>query len=376
MINLKGKAIDFAEAPASNIVFLIDVSGSMGDENKLPLLKNGFKMLVNNLREQDRISIVTYAGRSGVVLKPTSGSNKKLINSKIDSLESGGSTAGAEGIDTAYNLAKKSFIEGGNNRVILATDGDFNVGPSSDAELIRLIEEKRNDGIFLSVLGFGTGNYKDNKMEQLADKGNGNYGYIDNINEAKKLLVSQLTGTLFTIAKDVKIQVEFNPSKVKGYRLIGYENRALNNEDFNDDKKDAGEIGSGHSVTALYEIIPADSDENIQGADDLKYQNTELIPSNDLMTVKVRYKDPDKTVSESLVYTVSEEYLDKNISKNFMFAAAVAEFGMLLRDSESKGQSNYDHVINWAREARGEDEEGYRIEFIKLVETCKNLFEK
>ncbi|HYE10631.1 MAG TPA: von Willebrand factor type A domain-containing protein, partial [Patescibacteria group bacterium] len=376
MINLKGKAIDFAEAPASNIVFLIDVSGSMRDENKLPLLKNGFKMLVNNLREQDRISIVTYAGRSGVVLKPTSGSNKKLINSKIDSLESGGSTAGAEGIDTAYNLAKKSFIEGGNNRVILATDGDFNVGPSSDAELIRLIEEKRNDGIFLSVLGFGTGNYKDNKMEQLADKGNGNYGYIDNINEAKKLLVSQLTGTLFTIAKDVKIQVEFNPSKVKGYRLIGYENRALNNEDFNDDKKDAGEIGSGHSVTALYEIIPADSDENIQGADDLKYQSAELIPSNDLMTVKVRYKDPDKTVSKSLVYTISEEYLDKNISENFMFAAAVAEFGMLLRDSESKGQSNYDHVINWAREARGEDEEGYRIEFIKLVETCKNLFAK
>jgi Ca-activated chloride channel family protein len=376
MMNLKGREIDFAEAPASNIVFLIDVSGSMSDENKLPLLKSGFKMLVNSLREQDRISIVTYAGRSGIVLKPTSGSNKKLINSKIDSLESGGSTAGAEGIDTAYNLAKKSFIEGGNNRVILATDGDFNVGPSSDAELIRLIEEKRNDGIFLSVLGFGTGNYKDNKMEQLADKGNGNYGYIDNINEAKKLLVSQLIGTLFTIAKDVKIQVEFNPSKVKGYRLIGYENRALNNEDFNDDKKDAGDIGSGHSVTALYEIIPADSDENIQGADDLKYQNAELIPSNDLMTVKVRYKDPDKTVSKSLVYTVGEEYLDKKISENFMFAAAVAEFGMLLRDSEFKGQSNYDHVISWAREARGEDEEGYRIEFIKLVETCKNLFAK
>jgi Ca-activated chloride channel family protein len=376
MMNLKGKEIDFAEAPASNIVFLIDVSGSMSDENKLPLLKSGFKMLVNNLREQDRISIVTYAGRSGIVLKPTSGSNKKLINNKIESLESGGSTAGAEGIMTAYNLAKKSFIEGGNNRVILATDGDFNVGPSSDAELIRLIEEKRNDGIFLSVLGFGTGNYKDNKMEQLADKGNGNYGYIDNINEAKKLLVSQLTGTLFTIAKDVKIQVEFNPSKVKGYRLIGYENRALNNEDFNDDKKDAGEIGAGHSVTALYEIIPADSDENIQGADDLKYQNAELIPSNDLMTVKVRYKDPDKTVSKSLVYTIGEEYLDKKISENFMFAAAVAEFGMLLRDSEFKGQSNYDHVISWAREARGQDEEGYRIEFIKLVETCKNLFAK
>jgi Ca-activated chloride channel family protein len=376
MINLKGKTLDFAEAPASNLVFLIDVSGSMSDNNKLPLLKSAFKMLVNNLREQDRVSIVTYAGRSGIVLDSTSGSNKELINRKIENLESGGSTAGAEGIITAYDLANEYYIKEGNNRVILATDGDFNVGPSSDAALIRLIEERRNDGIFLSVLGFGMGNYKDNKMEQLADKGNGNYGYIDNINEAKKLLVSQLTGTLFTIAKDVKIQVEFNPTKIKGYRLIGYENRALNSEDFNDDKKDAGEIGSGHSVTALYEIIPADSDEKIQGADELKYQSTDLVPSNDLMTVKVRYKEPDKTESKRMEFTISEDYLSKKISENFQFAAAVAEFGMLLRDSEFKGQSSYEHVISLARDSRGKDEEGYRIEFIKLVETCKNLFDK
>jgi Ca-activated chloride channel family protein len=322
------------------------------------------------------VSIVTYAGSSGIVLDSTSGSNKELINRKIEDLESGGSTAGAEGIITAYDLAKEYFIKDGNNRVILATDGDFNVGPSSDAELTRLIEEKRNNGIFLSVMGFGMGNYKDNKMEQLADKGNGNYGYIDNINEAKKLFVSQLTGTLFTIAKDVKIQVEFNPAKVKGYRLVGYENRVLNNEDFNDDKKDAGEIGSGHTVTALYEIIPADSDEKIQGVDELKYQSTDLVPSNELMTVKIRYKEPEQAESKSMEFNIKEGNFSNMISENFKFAVAVAEFGMILRDSEFKGQSSYDHVISYARDARGKDEEGYRIEFIKLVETCKNLFDK
>lgn len=377
-IGLKGKEIATEKLPPANLVFLIDVSGSMQSPDKLPLLKSAFKLLVNQLRPQDRVAIAVYASAEGLALPSTPGSDKKTILELLDKLEAGGCTAGAAGIQLAYRTAKENFIKHGNNRVILATDGDFNVGVSSTSELIRMIEQKREEGIYLSVLGFGTGNLKDSRMEQLADKGNGNYAYIDNITEARKVLVSQMGGTLFTIAKDVKIQVEFNPAKVKAYKLIGYENRLLNKEDFNDDKKDAGELGSGHTVTALYEIIPAGSKENVPGVDPLKYQETKVSPvaskSSEMMTVKLRYKLPSENESK----LISKVIMDRNgemaeASEDFRFAAAVAEFGLLIRDSEFKGKASYGKALALARGAKGQDKEGYRAEFIKLAETARLL---
>lgn len=377
-IGLKGKEIETEKLPPSNIVFLIDVSGSMNSPNKLPLLKNAFKLLTNQLRENDRVAIAVYAGAAGLVLPSVSGDNKETIISALEKLEAGGSTAGAEGIQLAYETANKYFIKGGNNRVILATDGDFNVGPSSDGELERIIEEKRKQGIFLTILGFGMGNYKDSKMEKLSNKGNGNYAYIDNLLEAKKVLINEFGGTLFTIAKDVKIQVEFNPELVKAYRLIGYENRMLNKEDFNDDKKDAGELGSGHTVTALYEIVPAGSDFPVNDTDPLKYQNTTTNPVNnfkdEILTVKFRYKNPDSDKSNLIVKTVKNK-IDafSKSSENLKFSSAVACFGMILRNSEFKGKTDYNFVLNTAKNNLGIDKNGYRQEFLKLVETAKLL---
>jgi len=377
-IGLQGKKIDVGKLPPSNLVFLLDVSGSMDYPNKLPLLKSSFKLLVEQLRSQDKVAIVVYAGAAGLVLPPTSGDKKEEILSSIEKLEAGGSTAGGAGIQLAYATAKKHFMPGGNNRVILATDGDFNVGVSSDAELVRIIEEKRKEGIFLTVLGFGMGNYKDSKMEKLADKGNGNYAYIDNILEAKKVLVSEFGGTLFTIAKDVKIQIEFNPTRVKAYRLIGYENRMLKAEDFHDDKKDAGELGSGHTVTALYEIIPPGVATELPKVDDLKYQETKVKSSatktDEIATVKFRYKPPQDSVSKLIEMPVLDK--DTELSKtsdNFRFSAAVAGFAMLLRDSKFKGEMTFQKVIDLAKAAKGKDEEGYRYEFIKIVEKCELL---
>ncbi|MBU4488272.1 MAG: von Willebrand factor type A domain-containing protein [Candidatus Omnitrophica bacterium] len=372
LIGLQGKNVETANLPPSNLVFLIDVSGSMNTPNKLPLLKSAFKLLVDQLRPQDRISMVVYAGSSGLVLDSTSGDQKQVILQAIDNLKAGGSTAGGEGIKLAYEIAKKNLMKDGNNRIILATDGDFNVGISSDGELIRMIEEKRNDGIFLTVLGFGMGNYKDAKMEQLADKGNGTIAYIDNLLEAKKVFVSGLSGTLLTIAKDVKIQVEFNPTKIKAYRLIGYENRMLKKEDFNDDKKDAGEIGAGHSVTALYEVVLADSKEEFANVDDLKYQQVTTKPSKELMTVKLRYKEPDEDVSKLITKELSDTPV-KAMSENMNFATAVAEFGLILRDSQYKGDSSYKDVMERAKTSIGKDTYGYRAEFIRLVEIAELL---
>lgn len=376
-IGLQGREIKTDKMPANNLVFLLDVSGSMGTPDKLPLLKSGLRLLVEQMRPQDRVSIVVYAGAAGVVLPPTSGSNKETIINALENLYAGGSTAGGEGIVLAYKTAREYFMKDGNNRVILATDGDFNVGTSSDGELIRLIEKERGDGIFLTVLGFGTGNYKDSKMEQLADKGNGNYAYIDNIMEAKKTLVKEMGGTLLTIAKDVKIQVEFNPAKVKAYRLVGYENRLLNNEDFNDDKKDAGELGSGHTVTAIYEIIPAGSNELMASVDSLKYQHTTKTPrslSNEVMTIKFRYKSPADSTSKLITSVLQDKRTDFNqCSEDARFSATVAEFGMLLRDSKYKGDSNYAGILAMARASKGKDDEGYRAEFIRLVEMAELL---
>ena len=374
LLGLQGKNIATENLPPSNLVFLIDVSGSMGSPNKLPLLKTAFKMLAQQLRPQDRVAIVVYAGAAGLVLDSTPGSEKGKIIAKIDSLQAGGSTAGGAGIKLAYKVAKEHFLEGGNNRVILATDGDFNVGASSEGELSRLIEGYRDDGIFLSVFGFGMGNIKDNKMEMLADRGNGNYAYIDNALEAKKVMVSQLAGTLYTIAKDVKVQVEFNPAKVKAYRLIGYENRALADKDFNDDRKDAGDMGAGHSVTALYEIIPAEDKHFVSSVDPLVFQQTQSIPSNDWLQIKVRYKQPQSNDSSLMTTRVPDVPATSTLSsENFRFAAAVAEYGMLLRNSEFKGQSSYLQALTLARGARGADEQGYRAEFIKLLEVSQIL---
>jgi Ca-activated chloride channel homolog len=378
-IGLQGKNISKENLPASNLVFLIDVSGSMDEPNKLPLLKASFKLLVEQLREQDRVAIVVYAGAAGLVLPSTSGAEKKKIIESLENLEAGGSTAGGAGISLAYAIAKENFKQGGNNRVILATDGDFNVGESSNDGMERLIEQKRKDGIFLTTLGFGMGNYKDSKMEILADKGNGNYMYIDSILEAQKALVNEFGGTLFTIAKDVKLQIEFNPAKVKAYRLIGYENRMLKNEDFNNDKKDAGELGSGHTVTALYEIIPVGVESEFYKIDELKYQpivKTQDLASqtNEIMTVKFRYKKPDEEVSKLIVHPL----LDQNISldktsNDFRWSAAVAAFGMILRESEYvKGFSARD-VTALAQGAKGIDKEGYRIEFINMTKSVGTL---
>lgn len=370
-IGLQGRHVSLENLPPSNIVFLLDVSGSMNAANKLPLLKSAFKMLINQMREEDKVSIVVYAGAAGVVLEPTSGANKKQILEALNSLQAGGSTAGGAGIQLAYKLARENFVSEGNNRVVLATDGDFNIGASSDSEMQRLIEKERESGVFLTVLGFGMGNYKDSKMEVLADKGNGNYAYIDNLLEAKKVLVNEFGGTMFTIAKDVKIQVEFNPALVQEYRLIGYENRILQKEDFNNDKKDAGELGAGHTVTALYEIIPVSSN-GFQKVDPLKYQTNKSESKGgykgELLTVKLRYKKPDgqKSVLLSDVVKDNDRQLDRT-SDNFRWSASVAEFGMLLRDSEFKGNASYQQVIALAKGAQGKDKEGYRAEFIKMI---------
>jgi len=380
LIGLQGKKISTENLPASNLVFLIDVSGSMSSQNKLPLVKASMKMLVDQLREEDKVAIVVYAGAAGLVLPPTTGENKSEIKEAIDKLESGGSTAGGAGIKLAYKTAKEYFVKGGNNRVILCTDGDFNVGESSDDAMERLIEAERKSGVFLTVLGYGMGNYQDAKMQKLADKGNGNHAYIDGITEAKKVLVNEFGGTLFTIAKDVKLQIEFNPAKVQGYRLIGYENRMLAKEDFNDDKKDAGELGSGHTVTALYEVIPVGVNSSfLKNVDSLKYQqNTERLSkssnTDEILTVKFRYKAPDGDVSKLIVHPVKDKQIPiARTSDNFRFAASVAQFGMLLRNSEFKSNASYNDVISLARKAKGYDEEGYRSEFIRLVESAQML---
>jgi Ca-activated chloride channel family protein len=379
-VGLRGKSINKSSLPASNLVFLIDVSGSMNAPNKLPLLKSAFGLLVNELRPQDRVAIVVYAGAAGLVLPSTPGNRKEAIMKAIDNLEAGGSTAGGAGLKLAYAEAEKNFTKGGNNRIILATDGDFNVGESSNGGIERLIETKRDLGVFITVLGFGMGNIKDDKMEIIADKGNGNYSYIDNLQEARKVLVREFGGTLFTIAKDVKFQIEFNPVKVSSYRLIGYENRLLNDEDFNDDTKDAGEMGSGHNVTALYELIPAGSDERIPSIDPLKYQTPrsrdfrENDFSDEYLTIKIRYKKPDGNSSMLLEKPV-RGYINamEDTSENLKFAAAVTEFGMILRDSEFRGDATLAGAASLAKSGRGDDEEGYRSELIRLINTVKDL---
>ncbi|MFQ3578891.1 MAG: von Willebrand factor type A domain-containing protein [Bacteroidales bacterium] len=374
-IGIQGKIIPNDNLPPSNLIFLIDISGSMYSENKLPLLKSAFKLLVQELRPQDRVAIVVYASGTGVVLPSTSGSEKQTILAALDKLEAGGSTAGAKGLELAYRTAESSFINHGNNRIILATDGDFNLGQSSNAEMERLIEREREKGIFISVLGFGMGNYKDDKMEIIADKGNGNYAYIDNLNEAKKVFVNEFGGTLFTIAKDVKIQIEFNPSVVAEYRLVGYENRVMANEDFSNDKKDAGDLGSGHSVTAMYEIIPKEGTTNTSYIP-LRYQHyTDIIKvqkKEELASIKFRYKKPDSDTSILMEQIIANtvQAADKT-SDNLKFAAAVAMFGMLLRDSEFKGTSSYEKVISLAQAAKGKDTDGYRTEFIQLVKSAQ-----
>jgi Ca-activated chloride channel family protein len=380
LIGLQGKKMATENLPPSNLVFLIDVSGSMDEPNKLPLVKASMKMLAEQLRSDDRVAIVVYAGSAGLALPPVNGSEKNMISKAIDNLQAGGSTAGGAGIQLAYKTAKEYFNAKGNNRVILCTDGDFNVGASSDDALERMIETERQSGIFLSVLGFGMGNYQDAKMQKLADKGNGNHNYIDDVSEAKKVLVSEFGGTLFTIAKDVKLQVEFNPGKVQAYRLIGYENRMLNKEDFNNDKKDAGELGSGHTVTALYEIIPVGiEDDMVEDLDDLKYQQPSkaITGGNELMTIKFRYKKPNEDKSILMVHPVVDENKTfATAGNNLRFAAAVAEFGMLLRNSEFKENASYKNVLVTAKGALGDDVAGYRSDFIKLVENARSLSKK
>ena len=377
-IGIKAKEVSTDNLPASNLVFLIDVSGSMSDANKLPLLKSSLKLLVKQLRPQDRVAIVTYANHTKEVLASTPGSDKAKILDAIDGLYASGGTAGGDGIQRAYRVAESNFTKGGNNRIILATDGDFNIGISSPRELEKMIETKRTSGIYLTVLGFGMGNYKDNRMQVLAEKGNGNHAYIDNLTEAKKVLVNEFGGTLFTVAKDVKIQVEFNPAKVQAYRLIGYESRLLEAKDFNDDTKDAGEMGAGHSVTALYEIIPVGVKSNFApNIDPLKYQKTEknekkmLTDSPELLTVKLRYKQPDSHKSSKMEVTVIDNNTPiKKSSENFRFSAAVAGFGMLLQNSDYKNNFTFDDVIDLAKQATNYDPEGYRKEFIRLVESA------
>jgi len=374
-IALQGKSIPTEDIPASNLTFLLDVSGSMNAPNKLPLLKSSFKILVNQLREQDRVAIVVYAGAAGVVLESTPGSEKIKILEAINNLNAGGSTAGGEGINLAYKIAQENYIEGGNNRLILATDGDFNIGASSDSAMKELIEEKRESGVFLTALGFGMGNYKDSKLESLAQAGNGNHAYIDSMQESRRVLGTEFGGTLHTIAKDVKIQVEFNPAKIQAYRLIGYENRLLNAEDFNDDEKDAGELGSGHTVTALYELIPVGVEsEYLKEIDSLKYTNTEIKNNSDeLFTVKFRYKDPDGTKSKLITKTVEDTEKDfEEASTDFKFAAAVALYGMKLTESEFAKNANTELILELAEKGRGEDKEGYRAEFIRLVKSEVN----
>jgi Ca-activated chloride channel family protein len=376
-IGLQGRKMALGDLPPSNLVFLIDVSGSMQSEDKLPLLKSAFRLLVNQLRPEDHVAIVVYAGAAGLVLPSTPGNEKRRILDAIDSLEAGGSTAGGAGLRLAYDVAKENRIENGINRVILATDGDFNVGVSSDAEMVRLIEEKREQGTSLTVLGFGTGNLKDSKMEKLADHGNGHYAYVDSFNEARKVFVREIGGTLATIAKDVKVQVEFNPTLVTSYRLIGYENRMLRDEDFNDDKKDAGDLGAGHSVTALYEVIPvgAPDADSVRKGDPLRYQSTDVRTAaagkDELLYVKLRYKEPEGGASKLLTHVVRDRVAEP--SADFRFAAAVAEFGMLLRDSPYKGKATFDQALSLAESGRGEDVNGDRGEFISLVKSMQRI---
>lgn len=374
-IGLQAKKIDLAKAPPSNIVFLIDVSGSMDEDNKLPLLKSSFKMLLGQLRPDDKIAIVTYANGTKVALPSTSVKDKEKIIKVLDNLYASGGTSGGKGIQLAYEQAQKSFIKNGNNRIILATDGDFNIGINNTTDLEKFIEKQRESGIYMSVLGFGIGNYRDDMAETIADKGNGNYAYIDNITEAKKVLVNELSGTLFAVAKDVKLQLEFNPKYVKEYKLIGYENRMLANEDFTNDKKDAGEIGAGHTVTALYELVPSDG----KVAQSLRYQSQELNEKgkgNELGFLKIRYKDPKVKDAKSVEITeplVFNKKALKETSTDYRFAASVAEFGILLRDNSNKANATYDQVIELAEGAIGKDPEGYRKEFVRLVKSVKML---
>ena len=377
-IALKGREIDLENRPASNLVFLVDVSGSMDNPAKLPLLKNALRLMIDKLGENDRVAMVVYAGSSGLALPSTSGQFKETILSALDRLQAGGSTNGASGIQLAYQTARQNLIAGGTNRVILATDGDFNVGLTDQGGLTRLIEDEAKSGVFLSVLGFGAGNLKDSTMEKLADRGNGNYAYIDTINEARKVLVEQLGGTLVTIAKDVKLQLEFNPRRVAQYRLIGYENRLLRNEDFNDDAKDAGEIGAGHTVTALYELVPAGEATGVSAVDELKYQRTveptEAAASDELLTLKLRYKEPDGQESKLISTVVNDS--DRGYaqaSEDFRFAAAVAGFGLVLRGSQYRGELTLGAVQELAAASRGADENGYRAEFIGLVKQAEAL---
>ncbi len=371
-IGLKGKVIDEAQLPAANLVFLIDVSGSMSA--RLPLVKSSMKLLVKKMRPQDRVAIVVYAGAAGLVLESTSGNDKETIYDAIDNLQAGGSTAGGAGIKLAYKVALDNFKQNGNNRVILASDGDFNVGSSSQADLQKLIENKRESGVFLTVLGFGMGNYRDGLAETLANKGNGNYAYIDSMQEAKKILVNEFGGTIMTIAKDVKLQIQFNPAAVKSYRLIGYENRLLRNEDFDNDKKDAGELGSGHTVTAIYEVISTKAGEKIKTGKSPRYikQEKQVSTADELMYVKFRYKEPDADKSK-LIEKIVKRSDDQSDSHRFQLSAAVAEFGMLLRNSQFKGKANYQQVISLARAGKGEDKHGYRSQFITIVETAEEI---
>lgn len=368
-LGLQSEAIDFSDAPDSNIVFLVDVSGSMRDENKLPLVKQSFSLLVDNLSEKDTVSIVTYASGVSVVLEGTSGDKKDKILEALDSLQANGSTNGSGGIEEAYRVAEANFIKGGNNRVIIASDGDFNIGKSSASDLSKQIKKNAKKGIFLSVLGYGMYNYSDTVMETLADDGNGNYAYIDTLHEAKKVLVEELGATMLTVAKDVKLQIEFNPKYVSEYRLIGYENRALNNEDFDDDTKDAGEIGAGHSVTVLYEIVPT-TEENASNGKDLKYQTSNLtdeaLKSNDWLTLSIRYKEPDEDESKLLEYEIGSKYYTDKPSEDFIFSAAVAEFAMVARNSEFIADGSLNHIVEELNTIPLKDE--YRREFATLVD--------
>jgi Ca-activated chloride channel family protein len=379
-IGLKARDIAGDELPASNLVFLIDVSGSMYGPTRLELVKSSLKLLVNNLRDKDRVAIVVYAGATGEVLSSTSGANKQLIREKLDALTAGGSTAGGAGIQLAYSIARKNFIKNGNNRVILCTDGDFNVGVSSPEGLEKMIEEQRASGVFLTVLGYGMGNYKDNRLKVLSSKGNGNYAYIDNLQEANKTLVQEFGGTMYAVAKDVKLQIEFNPAHVKAYRLVGYESRLLNKEDFNNDAIDAGEMGAGHTVTAFYEVVPAGLPWNpTPGVDPLKYQKQEYKPvaefknsSPEMLTVKLRYKAPDGDKSTKIERTLTDNGGDR-VNADFRFAAAVAMFGQIMRDSEFKGDATFDDVAALASKGLDNDAQGYRREFVRLAESAKGL---
>ncbi|MCL2089171.1 MAG: VWA domain-containing protein [Oscillospiraceae bacterium] len=367
-IGIQGESLQ--EKSPNNIVFLIDVSGSMNTPNKMPLLKESFKLLIENLDEKDRISIVTYAGNEKTLADSIPGDQHNRLNQIINSLRTGGTTAGAQALRSAYALAEKNFIKDGNNRIVLATDGDFNVGESDINSLIDLVEQKRNNGVFISVLGYGMGNLKDDMMEAIANHGNGNYAYIDNIQEARKVLSDEFDGAMYVIAKDLKIQIEFNPATVQSYRLIGYNNRRLSNEEFIDDQKDAGDVGAGHSVTAFYEIVPQDGD---GGSDDLKYQTITPTGSDDYMTIKVRYKRPNDYESRLTEMTVTKNYYTRTPSQNFVFASAVAEFGLILTDSNYMGNANLTSVVYRADRSKGEDSFGLRQEFVELVKKYKQI---